>query len=205
MKDFTIYGRGGHLGHVINFYFLVPESLHIKVQSRLLSGLWEKPVLIFIWKWPRAKVNNNLDLKYLHTFINSKLKKCLHLPPFRSQAAIVSDISTIYTFFNRKRLSYQIWPCSNVSHVKPRAIIWTNYDGLEPLMLQTKFRGDCFTCSREEDFWRVFTIYWRGSHLGHVTQMLQTALGHPTHRGSTQNLDMIGKAVSETDEDVWKL
>ena len=32
---FTIYGRGGHLGHVtsivlINFHFLVPESLHIK-------------------------------------------------------------------------------------------------------------------------------------------------------------------------------
>ena len=32
---FTIYGRGGHLGHVTsimssNFHFLVPESLHTK-------------------------------------------------------------------------------------------------------------------------------------------------------------------------------
>ena len=33
LKVFTIYGRGGHLGHVTNimssnFYFLVPESYH---------------------------------------------------------------------------------------------------------------------------------------------------------------------------------
>ena len=35
LKGFTIYGRGGHLGHVTSnmssdFYFLVPESLHTK-------------------------------------------------------------------------------------------------------------------------------------------------------------------------------
>ena len=35
MKDFTIYGRVGHLGHVnnnilITFHFLVPKSLHAK-------------------------------------------------------------------------------------------------------------------------------------------------------------------------------
>ena len=34
-RVFTIYGRGGHLGHVtsimlINFHFLVPESFHTK-------------------------------------------------------------------------------------------------------------------------------------------------------------------------------
>ena len=34
-KGFTIYGRGGHLGHVTSiissdFYFLVPESFHTK-------------------------------------------------------------------------------------------------------------------------------------------------------------------------------
>ena len=34
-RVFTIYGRGGHLGHVTSimssdFHFLVPESLHTK-------------------------------------------------------------------------------------------------------------------------------------------------------------------------------
>ena len=40
---FTIYGRGGHLGHVtsimlINFHFLVPESFHTKFGSEWLSS-----------------------------------------------------------------------------------------------------------------------------------------------------------------------
>ena len=38
-------------------------------------------------------------------------------------------------------------------------------------MLHTKAQGHWPFGSGEEDFWRVFTIYGRGSHLGHVTQM----------------------------------
>ena len=41
-------------------------------------------------------------------------------------------------------------------------------------MLQAKFRGNQTMQtigSREEDFFRGFTIYGRGGHLGHVTQM----------------------------------
>ena len=46
-KDFrrvlTIYGRGGHLGHVTcilssNFHFLVPESSHTKIGSERHSS-----------------------------------------------------------------------------------------------------------------------------------------------------------------------
>ena len=38
LRDFTIYGHGGHLGHVTsimssNFNFLVPESFHTKFGS----------------------------------------------------------------------------------------------------------------------------------------------------------------------------
>ena len=38
LKVFTIYGHGGHLGHVTrimltNFHFLVPESFHTKFSS----------------------------------------------------------------------------------------------------------------------------------------------------------------------------
>ena len=43
---------------------------------------------------------NDLDLQYSHTFINSI--SCLHLPTFRSLAAIVSEKSTVFTFPHRK-------------------------------------------------------------------------------------------------------
>ena len=39
-------------------------------------------------------------------------------------------------------------------------------------MLHTKFRGNRPAGSGEEDFRRVFTIYGRGSHLGHVTSIM---------------------------------
>ena len=36
-------------------------------------------------------------------------------------------------------------------------------------MLHTKFRGNRTAGSGQDDFGRVFTIYGRGGHLGHVT------------------------------------
>ena len=49
LKGFTIYGHGGHLGHVTSimssdFYFLVPESFHKKYGSDRQSSFWENPV-----------------------------------------------------------------------------------------------------------------------------------------------------------------
>ena len=43
LRVFTIYGCGGHLGHVtrimlIDFHFLVPESFHIKFGSEWPSS-----------------------------------------------------------------------------------------------------------------------------------------------------------------------
>ena len=43
LRVFTIYGHGGHLGHVtrmmlINFHFLVPESFHTKLSSEWSSS-----------------------------------------------------------------------------------------------------------------------------------------------------------------------
>ena len=43
LRVLTIYGRGGHLGHVtsielINFHFLVPESFHTKFGLEWLSS-----------------------------------------------------------------------------------------------------------------------------------------------------------------------
>ena len=41
-------------------------------------------------------------------------------------------------------------------------------------MLHTKFSGNCPAGSGEEDSLRVFTIYGRGSHLGHVTSIMSS-------------------------------
>ena len=49
-------------------------------------------------------------------------------------------------------------------------------------MLHTKFRRNRLTGSGGEDCRRVFTIYGRCGHLGHVTKISQTKmefLGHP--------------------------
>ena len=39
-------------------------------------------------------------------------------------------------------------------------------------MLHTKFQGHWSTGSGEEDFFKVFTIYGHGGHVGHVTQLI---------------------------------
>ena len=39
-------------------------------------------------------------------------------------------------------------------------------------MLHTKFQGHRSVGSGEEDFFKVFTIYGYGSHVGHVTQLI---------------------------------
>ena len=46
------------------------------------------------------KSRNDLDLQYSHIFIFSI--RCLLLLAFRSLAAIVSEISTVFTFYHRK-------------------------------------------------------------------------------------------------------
>ena len=58
--------------------------------DRMSGNVWE----VFV------NTGNDLDLQYSHTFINSI--SCLHLPTFRSQAAIVSEKSTVFTFPHRK-------------------------------------------------------------------------------------------------------
>ena len=49
MKDFTVYGCGGHLGHVtwtnyINFYSLFPWRLYLKFSFDWLSGFGEEDI-----------------------------------------------------------------------------------------------------------------------------------------------------------------
>ena len=105
LRVFTIYGRGGHLGHVTSimssdFYFLLPESFHKKFGSDRHS-VSEKIRFEFLYVHglgPRSR--NDLNLQYSHTFIYSI--RCLLLLIFRSLAARVSEKSTVFTFSYRK-------------------------------------------------------------------------------------------------------
>ena len=47
-----------------------------------------------------GQARNDIDLQYSHTFINAN--SCLHLLIFRSQAVILSEKFTVFTFFCRK-------------------------------------------------------------------------------------------------------
>ena len=49
-------------------------------------------------------------------------------------------------------------------------------------MVHTNFHENRPAGSGEEDFLRVFTIYGRGGHLGHVTQMPLTKFRSPHPR-----------------------
>ena len=62
---------------------------------------------------------------------------------------------------------------------QPRVIIRTNYGGMKSPMLHAKFRRNRPIASGGEEFLRVFTIYGRGGHLGHVTQVLRINIHSP--------------------------
>ena len=107
LSVFTIYGHGGHLGHVTSiissdFYI----SLYLKdfIQNLVQNGpvVSEKIRLEFLYVHdlgPRS--SNDLDLQYSHTFMKSI--SCLYLPTFRSQASIVSEKSTVFFFSYKKK------------------------------------------------------------------------------------------------------
>ena len=62
-------------------------------------------------------------------------------------------------------------------------------------MLHTKFLGNQPAVSGEEDFLRVFTIYGRGDHLGHVTSIMSSDFHYL--KAFIQNLVQVGTVVSE--------
>ena len=98
---FTIYGRGGHLGQVTSiissdFHFLVPESFHKKM-VQIGTVVSEKIRFEFLYVHDLGqRSRNDLNLQHSHTFIYSI--RCLPLLIFRSLAAIISEISTVFTF-----------------------------------------------------------------------------------------------------------
>ena len=70
-------------------------------------------------------------------------------------------------------------------------------------MLHTKSQGHRPSGSGEEDFFRVFTIYGRGGHLGHVTKIIWTNFRSPTLRSLHMKYEFNWPS-SFRGEDVWK-
>ena len=66
-------------------------------------------------------------------------------------------------------------------------------------MLHAKFQDHRTSGSGEEDFLKVFTIYGRDGHLGHVTWTIYINLGSPFQRRLHMKFgfDWPGRAVSE--------
>ena len=98
-RVFTIYGHGGHLGHVTSimssdFHFLLPESKNLVQIGTVVSEKIQFEFLYVHDLGPRSR--NDLDLQYSHIFIYSI--RCQLLLPIRSLAAIVSEKSTVFTF-----------------------------------------------------------------------------------------------------------
>ena len=63
-------------------------------------------------------------------------------------------------------------------------------------MLYTRFRGNRPAGSREEDFYRVFTIFGHGGHFNHVTSIMSSDTSLYL-KAFIQSLVQIGTVVSE--------
>ena len=78
------------------------------------------------------------------------------------------EASLFKVFPVQKSIGDRIWPCCKIGQGQLRVFIWTNLVVLEHSMLHTKFQGHRPFGSGKEDFFKVFTIYGHGGHLGHV-------------------------------------
>ena len=95
---------------VWDHYYRCLGMLNPKTNDAQLNQRTNGPVNAHLISWPNKAQNIqnleniwqriDLDLQNSHTFIISI--SCLHLPTFRSQATIVSEKSTVFTFSHRK-------------------------------------------------------------------------------------------------------
>ena len=95
-KGFLPYMGMAHLDHMTSimssdFHYLVPESIHKKNLAQIGKVVSEKILfeLLYVHNLGPSS-RNDLDLQYSHIFIKSI--------SLRSQAAIVSEKSTFFTF-----------------------------------------------------------------------------------------------------------
>ena len=164
-------------GPLENFHSLNPWRLYMKFGAQLAQWIFEE----IVWNCQNMRVlgqmsKNDLDLLYSQIFMYSL--RWLYIPIFRPKSSKLSIKSYVLAFSH-------IWPCRKKGQGQPRVIIWIILIVLEYPMLHTKFQGhghlvlEKFLNVFTNWFWRiprfkisrlkVFTIYGRGGHVGHVT------------------------------------
>ena len=110
----------------------------------------------------------------------------------RGQIFYVNRNFLSLTFFPYKSIRDQIWPCHKTGQGQPRVIIE-----------QTQAPDAAYQVSRSSAFWfrrrffKVFTTYGHGSHLGYVTRNVWTNFCSPIPWRLKGNLASIGPVVSE--------
>ena len=107
-----------------------------------------------------------------------------------------------FHFFAYKCLCDQIWPWPKIGQGHPRVTIYPIYDGPTSQMLHTKFHANRPSGSGE-DFWRVFTIYGHGTHLGHVTWTPYANFRSPIPWRLHMKFDF-NRPSGSRGEDIWK-
>ena len=100
---FTIYGHGGHLGHVTSiissdFHFLVPKSFHTKFGSDRHSSS-EKVQFEFLYVHDLGQGQEMTLTFNTHISSYNNSIRCLLLLTFRSLAATVSEKINRLHFF----------------------------------------------------------------------------------------------------------
>ena len=142
-------------------------------------------------------LRNDLDLQYLHSLMTQLIVCINQLPGHRLLYFLKNPV---FTFFYQTPWVTKFDIAVKKLKVNPGSS-FEQTNGLESQMLHTKFQGNRSTGSRE-DFWRVFTIYGRGGHLDHVTQMPRTNIRPPYPR--TLHIKFgFGPASGFREEDIW--
>ena len=127
---------------------------------------------------PRSR--NALDLQNSQTFINSN--SCLHIPTFRSQTAIVSEKSTVFSSSHRKAYVTKFDLVGKYVKVTPGSPFVQTMMGRRPECYIPSYMEIRLSVPENKICERVFTIYNRGGHLGHVTLTIYTNFGSPFPR-----------------------
>ena len=102
----------------------------------------------------------------------------------------------LLSIFPYKGIREQSWSCCEAGQGQHMIIIWTNFKGPMSLMLYTKFKGHRLV-GFGKDFWRVFTIYGHGGHLGHMTRIIWTNFHSPIPLRLHINFGFDWRVISE--------
>ena len=149
---------------VTNLCFLFPRKLHMKLASmaeRFKRKICLKIMVIYMYI-ARGKGQTTPWVTFFQMYnFSVNLVICSKIFPYNY---------FIIVFPSKRQAT--IRSCHKIGQGQPRIIIYINFVEVESPMLYAKFKIIGFSVL-ENTVLKVFTIYWHGSHLGHVTWTIQ--------------------------------